>query len=252
METNDIVKTNDPNISLYKELSKDFIKKEDTGKVKSFFIFLKNKIQTIDDNSTEANIESLLKSIFEELSYSVEQQKGGQIDGVESRVDILLFECDKERINFNKKSKEAKKNNEPIPTEDILLIVEVKRPSFNFEAKDKVKEAEDQLYRYLNQYQKHYGILSNGKVWRLYDKSKVLYGEKRYIEFDFSKVNKEESYKEQDWFSFFNYLIKKERFSKRSNVIEVEKEKIAKEKEVIKKTLRDILYEKPDDSIVFK
>ncbi|MBB6213710.1 hypothetical protein HNP67_001205 [Borreliella californiensis] len=39
MKTNDIVKTNDPNASLYKELSKNFIKKEDIGKVKSFFIF---------------------------------------------------------------------------------------------------------------------------------------------------------------------------------------------------------------------
>ncbi len=39
MKTNDVVKTNDPNTSLYKELSKDFIKKEDIGKIKSFFFF---------------------------------------------------------------------------------------------------------------------------------------------------------------------------------------------------------------------
>ncbi|MBB6208481.1 hypothetical protein QIA23_05035 (plasmid) [Borreliella lanei] len=45
-----------------------------------------------------------------------------------------------------------------------MLIAEVKCPAFNFDAKDKVKEAADQLYRYLNQYQKQYGILSNGKV----------------------------------------------------------------------------------------
>ncbi len=252
MKINDIVKTNDPNISLYKELSKDLIKKENIVKSKSFFIFLKNKIQAIDDNSTEANIESLLKSIFEELAYSVEQQKGGQIDGVESRVDILLFENDKDKVDFNSKLEEAKKNNEPIPAEDILLIVEVKRPSFGFNTKDKVKEAEDQLYRYLNQYQKHYGILSNGKVWRLYDKSKVLYGEKRYIEFDFSKIAEKEEYKEQEWFVLFIYLIRKERYLKTSNVIEVEKEQIANEKEIIQKTLREILYEKPDNSIVFK
>ncbi|PRQ89775.1 class I SAM-dependent DNA methyltransferase [Borreliella burgdorferi] len=252
MKINDIVKTNDPNISLYKELSKDLIKKENIVKSKNFFIFLKNKIQAIDDNSTEANIESLLKSIFEELAYSVEQQKGGQIDGVESRVDILLFENDKDKVDFNSKLEEAKKNNEPIPAEDILLIVEVKRPSFGFNTKDKVKEAEDQLYRYLNQYQKHYGILSNGKVWRLYDKSKVLYGEKRYIEFDFSKIAEKEEYKEQEWFVLFIYLIRKERYLKTSNVIEVEKEQIAKEKEIIQKTLREILYEKPDNSIVFK
>ncbi|WP_434239293.1 class I SAM-dependent DNA methyltransferase (plasmid) [Borreliella burgdorferi] len=252
MKINDIVKTNDPNISLYKELSKDLIKKENIVKSKNFFIFFKNKIQAIDDNSTEANIESLLKSIFEELAYSVEQQKGGQIDGVESRVDILLFENDKDKVDFNSKLEEAKKNNEPIPAEDILLIVEVKRPSFGFNTKDKVKEAEDQLYRYLNQYQKHYGILSNGKVWRLYDKSKVLYGEKRYIEFDFSKIAEKEEYKEQEWFVLFIYLIRKERYLKTSNVIEVEKEQIAKEKEIIQKTLREILYEKPDNSIVFK
>ncbi|MCD2390009.1 class I SAM-dependent DNA methyltransferase, partial [Borreliella burgdorferi] len=252
MKINDIVKTNDPNISLYKELSKDLIKKENIVKSKNFFIFLKNKIKAIDDNSTEANIESLLKSIFEELAYSVEQQKGGQIDGVESRVDILLFENDKDKVDFNSKLEEAKKNNEPIPAEDILLIVEVKRPSFGFNTKDKVKEAENQLYRYLNQYQKHYGILSNGKVWRLYDKSKVLYGEKRYIEFDFSKIAEKEEYEEQEWFILFIYLIRKERYLKTSNVIEVEKEQIAKEKEIIQKNLREILYEKPDDSIVFK
>ncbi len=105
-----------------------------------------------------------------------------------SRVDILLFENDKDKSDFNNKLEEAKKNNDPIPAEDILLVVEVKRPSFSFDTKDKAKEAEDRLYRYLNQYQKHYGILLNGKVWRLYDKSKVLYGEKRYIEFNFFKI----------------------------------------------------------------
>ncbi|WP_420025401.1 Eco57I restriction-modification methylase domain-containing protein [Borreliella valaisiana] len=252
MKTNDIVKTNDPNISLYKELSKDFIKKENINKLKDLFILVKNKLSSINDNSSEANIESLLKSIFEELNYSVEQQKGGQIEGVASRVDILLFENDKGKINFNKKLKEAKKNNEPIPVEDILLVAEVKCPLFNFNNKGKVKEAEDQLYRYLNQYQKHYGILSNGKVWRLYDKSKVLYGEKRYIEFNFSKIEEKEEYKEQEWFVLFSYLIRKERYLKTSNVIEVEKKQIAKEKEIIQKTLREILYERPDDSIVFK
>ncbi|SCW42049.1 Type I restriction enzyme R protein N terminus (HSDR_N) [Borreliella japonica] len=136
----------------------------------------------------------------------VEQQKGGQIDGKQSRVDILLFECAEDKVNFNKKSKESKNNNEPIPNEDILLIAEVKSPSFNFDSKDKAGEAEDQLYRYLNQYQKHYGILSNGKIWRLYDKSKVLYGEKRYIEFDFSKIEEKEEYKEQDGFFYLAIL----------------------------------------------
>ncbi|WP_418906231.1 Eco57I restriction-modification methylase domain-containing protein (plasmid) [Borreliella tanukii] len=252
MKTNDIVKTNDPNISLYKELSKDFIKKENINTLKDFFIIVKNKLSSIDDNSTEANIESLLRFIFEELNYSVEQQKGGQIEGVESRVDILLFENDKDKVDFNNKLEESKKNNEPILAEDILLIVEVKRPSFSFDIKNKVKEAEDQLYRYLNQYQKHYGILSNGKVWRLYDKSKVLYGEKRYIEFDFSKIEEKEEYEEQEWFVLFSYLIRKERYLKTSNVIKVEKEQISKEKEIIQKTLREILYERPDDSIVFK
>ncbi|WP_418885159.1 Eco57I restriction-modification methylase domain-containing protein [Borreliella carolinensis] len=252
MKADYIIKTNDPNVSLYKELSRDFIKKESVNSLKDFFIIVKNKLSLIDDNSTEANIESLLKSIFEELNYSVEQQKGGQIEGVKSRVDILLFENDKDKVDFNGKLEEAKKNNEPIPTEDILLIAEVKRPTFSFDAKDKVKEAEDQLYRYLNQYQKHYGILSNGKVWRLYDKSKVLYGEKRYIEFNFSKIKEKEEYEEQEWFILFSYLIRKERYLKTSNVIAVEKEQIAKEKEIIQKTLREILYERPDDSIVFK
>ncbi|WP_210369440.1 class I SAM-dependent DNA methyltransferase, partial [Borreliella garinii] len=238
--------------SLYKELSKDFIKKESINKLKDFFILIKNKLSSIDDGSTEANTESLLRSIFEELNYSVEQQKVGQIEGVESRVDILLFENDKDRVDFNNKLEEAKKNNEPILAEDILLIAEVKRPSFSFDTKNKVKEAEDQLYKYLNQYQKHYGILSNGKIWRLYDKSKVLYGEKRYIEFDFSKIEEKEEYKEQEWFVLFIYLIRKERYLKTSNVIEIEKEQISKEKEIIQKTLREILYERPDDSIVFK
>ncbi len=36
MKNNDIVKTNDPNTSLYKNLSKDFIKKENINKLKDF------------------------------------------------------------------------------------------------------------------------------------------------------------------------------------------------------------------------
>lgn len=206
MKTNNIVKTNDPNISLYKELSKDFIKKESINKLKDFFLLIKKKLSLIDDNSTEANTESLLRSIFEELNYSVEQQKVGQIEGVESRVDMLLFENDKDRADFNNKLEEAKKNNEPILTEDILLIAEVKRPLFSFDTKNKVKEAEDQLYRYLNQYQKHYGILSNGKIWRLYDKSKVLYGKKRYIEFDFSKIEKKKNTKNKNGL-FYSFTL---------------------------------------------
>lgn len=198
MKNNNIVKTNDPNMSLYKELSKDFIKKESINKLKDFFILIKNKLSSIDDNSTEANTESLLRSIFEELNYSVEQQKVGQIEGVESRVDILLFENDKDRVDFNNKLEEAKKNNEPILAEDILLIAEVKRPSFSFDTKNQVKDAEDQLYRYLNQYQKHYGILSNGKIWRLYDKSKVLYGEKDILNLIFLKLKKKKNTKNKN------------------------------------------------------
>ncbi|MGF7102094.1 NAD-dependent DNA ligase [Borreliella kurtenbachii] len=72
MKTNDIVKTINSNISLYKQLSKDFIKKENINKLKDLFILIKNKLSSIDDNSAEANIESLLKSMFEELNYSVE------------------------------------------------------------------------------------------------------------------------------------------------------------------------------------
>ncbi|WP_420025674.1 hypothetical protein [Borreliella valaisiana] len=74
---------------------------------------------------------------------------------MKSRVDILLFENDKDKVDFNNKLEEAKKNNDPIPSKDILLIVEIKRPSFSFDIKNTIKESEDQLYRYLNQYQKH-------------------------------------------------------------------------------------------------
>uniref|UniRef100_UPI003B211A67 hypothetical protein n=1 Tax=Borreliella yangtzensis TaxID=683292 RepID=UPI003B211A67 len=77
-----------------------------------------------------------------------------------------------------------------------------------FYYKEKVKEAEEQLYRYLNQYQKHYGILSNGKVWRLYDKSKVFYGEKSYIEFNFSKIGEKEAYKNKNGVFYFWKITK--------------------------------------------
>ncbi len=252
MKISDIVKTNDPNISLYQKLSKDFIKKEDIKKMKDFFVFVKNRLSLIDKNSTKINVECLLKSIFKELNYSVKQQKCTQIEGVNSGGNILLFENDKDKVNFNNKLEEVKKNNRSIPTEDILLIAEVKCSTFSFDVKDKVKEAEEQLYRYLNQYQKHYGILSNGKIWRLYDKSKVFYGEKIYIEFNFSKVEEKEEYREQEWFMLFSYLIRKERYLKTNNVIAVEKEQIAREKEIIEKKLIEILYKKLDDSIVFK
>ncbi len=75
MKISDIVKTNDPNISLYQKLSKDFIKKEDIKKMKDFFVFVKNRLSLIDKNSTKINVECLLKSIFKELNYSVKQQK---------------------------------------------------------------------------------------------------------------------------------------------------------------------------------
>ncbi len=114
MKADYIIKTNDPNLSFYKELSRDFIRKE------------------------------------------------------------------RDKVDFNKKLEEAKKIIPIFSTEGILLIAEVKHPVFSFDAKDKVKEAEDQLYRCLNQYQKHYGILSNGKVWSLYDKSKTLWRKKIY------------------------------------------------------------------------
>ncbi|MBB6207512.1 hypothetical protein HNQ06_000002 [Borrelia lanei] len=60
MKINDIVKTNDFNISLYKKLSKDFIKKENIKRMKDFFVFVKNRFSSIDNNSTETNMESSL------------------------------------------------------------------------------------------------------------------------------------------------------------------------------------------------
>ncbi|APS99308.1 hypothetical protein Bmayo_04650 (plasmid) [Borreliella mayonii] len=51
----------------------------------------------------------------------------------------------------------------------------------------------------------------------------MLYGEKRHIEFNFSKIEEKEEYKEQEWFVLFIYLIRKERYLKTSNVIEVKK-----------------------------
>lgn len=47
---------------------------------------------------------------------------------------------------------------------------------------------------------------------------KYFMEKKRYVEFDFSKIEEKEEYKEQGWFSLFSYLIRKERFFKKSNV----------------------------------
>ncbi len=68
----------------------------------------------------------------------------------------------------------------------------------------------------------------------------------------FLKLKKKKNIRNKNGLFYFIYLIRKERYLKTSNVIEVEKEQIAKEKEIIQKTLKEILYERPDDSIVFK
>ncbi|AHH07677.1 hypothetical protein BCD_1611, partial (plasmid) [Borrelia crocidurae DOU] len=239
------VNTNHPYIDYYKKVANEFcMNHNDKDHLRNFFCILKNKIQDIDKHSTEAEIEYLVSNIFELLNYSCKQQKSGNIEGNKSRVDILLFENKQVKKEFEIKLEDAKRNRLPIPTDKILLLIEVKKPSFG-----NWKEAEEQIYRYLNQYKKDYGILTNGYKWRLYDKSKVFYGDKNYIEFNLEKMA-ENDFENQEEAALFYYFISKDRYL--NNAIKRENEEIIKDQNTIKKTLKEILYEKPYDSIVFK
>ncbi|WP_445435749.1 Eco57I restriction-modification methylase domain-containing protein [Candidatus Borreliella tachyglossi] len=236
------VKTNHPYIDEYREtVDKFFRDKKVKDNVESFFNEFRKELEDrrFSTSTSESEVETFVETIFRKLLYVVKQQSSGKVDGKTSRADVLLFASQDDKEAFEKSFTDSR----IIDHEKILLVIEVKRPTFD------IKKAEEQLYFYLNQYQKSFGISTNGSTWRFYDKSQVYTGERKYIEFDFSKIL-EGHFKKQEGFLLFYYLIRKDRYVGN----EIREERIEREKaqETIKKTLKEILYASPDESIVFK
>ena len=236
------LKTNHPYVNEYRDTVNNlFTNTRSRDVLENFFYYFEREFKNIKFGkfTSESEVRTFVETIFVELSYAVKQQSGVVESDKLSITDILLFKNQDDKEFFEK----SLIGNEIILSEKILLVIEVKSPDID------LGKSEDQFYDALNQYKRDFGIITNGHIWRFYDKSQIYTGEKKYIEFDFSEILKNK-FNGQEGFLLFYYLVRKDRYL--SGEIEEEKIERIREQDTIKKTLKEILYANPDDSIVFK
>ncbi|WKC58385.1 N-6 DNA methylase [Borrelia sp. P9F1] len=235
------VKTNHPYINEYRETVNNLFTNTNRDVLENFFYYLKRELKniTFGNFASESEVGTVIETVFVELSYALKWQNDATAGGKLSRKSIFLFKNQDDKEFFEK----SLIGDETILIEKILLVIEIKSPDID------LRKAEDQFYDVLNQYKRDFGIITNGHTWRFYDKSQIYTGEKKYIEFDFSEILKNK-FNDQEGFFLFYYLVRKDRYL--SGEIEEEKAERIREQNTIKKTLKEILYANPDDSIVFK
>jgi len=140
----------------------------------------------------EADTEDLLiRPILKRLGFKYSRQKSPQKKGKSDIPDFVLFSCDKDKKDFDKEPKQKK------PWHKGVCILEGKKLGRFLDKGDKTDPLDssvpsNQILRYLSvvdvasQGKILWGILTNGKQWRLYYHKFVPRSE-GYIEFNFDE-----------------------------------------------------------------
>ncbi|MCZ9890100.1 DNA methyltransferase [Brachyspira hyodysenteriae] len=154
--------------------------------------------------------------------------------------DYILFSNDNTKNNYI--------NNENI--EDILSVFEAKSWGLDLDSK-KIKESPHrQLVRYNLFLGIRYGILSNGKEWRLYD-LKDKKSEKVFFEINLENIINNDDY---EAFEYFYYIFRKKFFVLKEKETQSNAQKIAAINEEIineiEEDLKNVIY--GDNSIIEK
>lgn len=201
-------------------------------------LYYKNNLEKLNESQLEENfIKPILNDIFE---YKYLTQEKITIYGQQLKPDYILFPNEKAKKNYIDK-KDYK---------DILLIFEAKEWARELDTKTIAQSPHMQLVRYNMFIGVRYGILSNGKEWRLYD-LKDKKSEKIFFSIDLEDIIKNDDY---EFFQYFYYIFRKKYFIAEEKEIESKADKISIINEMaineIEEDLKNIIY--GDNSIIEK
>ncbi|MBW5390957.1 Eco57I restriction-modification methylase domain-containing protein, partial [Brachyspira hampsonii] len=201
-------------------------------------LYKKYDLKKLNESQLEDEfIKPILTNAFE---YKYINQKVIIIHGEEMKPDYILFSDDDIKNNYI--------NNENI--DDILLVFEAKSWGLSLDSK-KIKESPHrQLVRYNLFLGIRYGILSNGKEWRLYD-LKDKKSEKIFFEINLENIINDDNY---EAFEYFYYIFRKKFFVLEDKEKQSNAQKIAALNEEtineIEEDLKNVIY--GDNSIIEK
>lgn len=201
-------------------------------------LYKKYDLKKLNESQLEDEfIKPILTNAFE---YKYINQKVIIIHGEEMKPDYILFSDDNIKNNYI--------NSENI--EDILSVFEAKSWGLDLDSK-KIKESPHrQLVRYNLFLGIRYGILSNGKEWRLYD-LKDKKSEKVFFEINLENIISNDDY---EAFEYFYYIFRKKFFVLEDKETQSNAQKIAAVNEEIineiEEDLKNVIY--GDNSIIEK
>ncbi|MEI0530029.1 hypothetical protein R4I97_00560 [Brachyspira pilosicoli] len=193
-------------------------------------LYKKYDLKKLNESQLEDEfIKPILTNAFE---YKYINQKVIIIHGEEMKPDYILFSDDNIKNNYI--------NSENI--EDILSVFEAKSWGLDLDSK-KIKESPHrQLVRYNLFLGIRYGILSNGKEWRLYD-LKDKKSEKVFFEINLENIINNDDY---EAFEYFYYIFRKKFFVLEDKETQSNAQKIAAVNEEIineiEEDLKNVIY----------
>lgn len=207
-------------------------------KAKSLYDSLtKNQLNT--NNETEI-ISDFITKILDILQYSYLREETFSIQGKSYKLDLVLFADNTEKQAFLEMSKKDNKE-ERLNDLSKYLILEAKSPNEKLDnSKLDSKNPHYQLLNYLSGLRCDWGILSNGKHWRLYDGSK-RYSQKVFIQFNLYEIL--ENSEEACFYLFYRLFNSTYFFSKKSEETIAHTQKMDKIKILdIETRLAEIIY----------
>ena len=200
-----------------------------------------NKEKFISQNEHQFE-DDFISEVLEILGWSFIRQEEKIIQGKLEKPDFLLFTNQDSKNTYLQIPKEQRTAN----NEHFSVIAESKAYKVEIDNKKIKDNPHFQILRYLSNLKKDYGILTNGRIWRFYDNSK-LSSTKIFYEVDVEAILQlsSEGAEQLQAFNYFYHIFHAKNFSQDSQnkaTIEHSLEKNTESKTLIEEDLRSLIY----------
>lgn len=217
-----------------------------------------NKEKFISQNEHQFE-DDFISEVLEILGWSFIRQEEKIIQGKLEKPDFLLFTNQDSKNTYLQIPKEQRTAN----NEHFSVIAESKAYKVEIDNKKIKDNPHFQILRYLSNLKKDYGILTNGRIWRFYDNSK-LSATKIFYEIDLEAIlamsnpqdestlessrqaeSKKPYLSQLQAFNYFYYIFHAKNFtqdSKDTSTISRTLEKNAQSKTAIEDDLQSLIY----------
>lgn len=156
--------------------------KDQAKKALDFIKAIYNKEKFISQNEHQFE-DDFISEVLEILGWSFIRQEEKIIQGKLEKPDFLLFTNQDSKNTYLQIPKEQRTAN----NEHFSVIAESKAYKVEIDNKKIKDNPHFQILRYLSNLKKDYGILTNGRIWRFYDNSK-LSATKIFYEIDLEAI----------------------------------------------------------------